>query len=345
MKYKKITAALLAAAVASSLALSGCGSSIDQSATGATIGDEAIELGYMNFVAHYWQMTYDSIFVTYYGEDYWTNEDYVDDDGLTMEDSVKEYVLEEIELQYLLEAHMDDYGVEITEDDLAEIAEAAEAFMADNTDEAISALGATQAYVEQMLYYQTVSARMEEAIEATADGQLSIEDYSRRTFTYIAISIADYTDDDGETVSYTDEEIAAMSATIEEFIAAAAEDYETALEDYGFTAYTYSYGEDEESEEDGGFADAVIEVADTLSEGEVSGVIESGDYLFAIRLDSEDDQDAAQDALDTATATLASEIYTEVTEGYQEESDFTVITKLWKKVRFTTLFTAAEDEE
>ncbi|MCC8028347.1 MAG: peptidyl-prolyl cis-trans isomerase [Lachnospiraceae bacterium] len=351
MKFRKLTAVLLAGAMASSLALSGCGDRIDQDAVGATIGDQEISIGYMNFVAHYTQINYDSIFVSYYGEDYWTSESYTDDDGLTMEDTVKEYVLEEIELECLLEAHMEDYGVEITDEDMEAIRAAAEEFMSENSSAAISAMGAAQEYVETYLYYETLASRMEDAIyddaEAQATEQLSIEDYSRRTFSYIEIDYSDYTDDDGETVSYTEDEIAAFQESAAEFAASAqaGEDFDTLADTYGYTVSTYSYGEDEDSEEDGGFSDAVIASADTLTAGQISGVIEGTDCYYVIRLDSEDDEEAAQSALETAITELADELYTEVTDGYQEESDFEVDEDQWAKVKFSKLFTIDDGED
>ena len=350
MKHGKSTAVLLAAAVAASLALTGCGDSIDQDAVGATIGDQEISLGYLNFYAHYTQSSYDSFFASYYGEDYWTNESYADDDGNTMEDEVKGYILEEIELEYLLETHMDDYGVEVTDEDMTAIQAAAEEFMSENSSKAIKAMGATQEYVENYLYYQTVATRMEDAIneeaEAQATEQLSIDDYSRRTFSYIMVDASDYTDDDGETVSYTDEEKEELEANAEAFAASLqeGEDMDTLAETYGYTVSTYSYGEDEAGEDDGGFCEAVIEAADALTAGQVSGVIEGTDAWYVIRLDSEDDADAAQTALETAISELADELYTEVTDGYTEESDFEVDEEQWAKVKFTDLF-AQETEE
>ncbi len=345
---KRCIAVFLAGAMAASLALGGCGGVKNTDATVATIGDKEISYGFLNFSAHYLQSTYDSFFVAYYGEGYWTDETYADDDGATMEDSVKEYILEEVELEYLLEAHMDDYGVEITDEDWEAITAAAEEFIADNTEEALEALGATQEYVEQYLYYETVYARMEEAIEAEADGQLDIEDYTRRTFSYIEIDTVGYYDDDSEYVEYTEEELEALLANIELMVLLAQTDLDTAADTYSYDVYTYSYGADEDSEEDGGFCDAVIAAANAMSEGDVSDAIEGTDCYYIIRLDSEDDEDAQQDAYDSAVSDLQDELFTEVTDGYKEESDFTIVNeKLWAKVKFTKLFTIdnTEDDE
>ena len=74
---------------------------------------DAIEvtMGYANFAARIQQAGYDSVFASYYGDDYWTNDSYAKD-GKNMQESIKDSVLESIETQYLLEKHMSDYGVE-----------------------------------------------------------------------------------------------------------------------------------------------------------------------------------------------------------------------------------------
>ncbi|MCD8324076.1 MAG: hypothetical protein LUC32_03875 [Clostridiales bacterium] len=345
MRYKKLAAVLLAGVMGGTMLLGGCGTRINQDAVAATVGDKEISLGYLNFVAHYSQITYDSFFLSYYGEDYWTSEDYVDEDGLTMEESVKAYVLEEVELQYLLEAHMDDYGVEITDEDMEAIAAAAEEFMSENTDEAIKAMGATQEYVEDYLYYNTVYSRMEEAIEAEADGQLSVDDYARRTFSYMEIDTVGYYDDDDEYVEYTDDEREALITNLELIAVLAAADFDGTAETYEYDVSTYSYGDDEAAEDDGGFCEAVIAAADTMAEGDVSEAIEGTDCYYIIRLDSEDDEDAQEEAYEDALDTLKDEIFTEVTEGYQEDSDFEVDEDLWAKVKFTSLFSIDNTEE
>ncbi len=345
MKVKKITAVALAGLMSASMALTGCGSSIDSDAVAATCGDVELSLGYLNFAAHYMQVTYDSFFAAYYGDDYWTSEDYADDDGNTMEDTVKEYVLEDVELCLLLEAHMDDYGVEITEEDMEAISAAAAEFMEENDAKTIKAMGATQEIVELYLYYETVCSLMTDAIYATAEGQLDIADYTRRTFSYVEIDTAGYYDDDSEYVEYTDEEIEALLATAEAIALTGIEDLETAADTYGYDVSTYSYGTDEDSEEDGGFCDAVIAAAEAMSEGDVSGVIEGTDCYYIIRLDSEDDEDAQQDAYDSAMSDLEDEIYDEVTEAYYEESDFTVDEDLWAQVQFTVIFSITDDED
>ncbi|MCD8299735.1 MAG: peptidyl-prolyl cis-trans isomerase [Clostridiales bacterium] len=333
MKYKKFTSLLVAGAAAASMMLGGCGSRISSTEVGATIGGQDISLGYMNFMAHYTQMNYDTIFASYYGDDYWTSEDYADDDGNTMEASVKDSVLDDIEQDYLMEAHMEDYGVVVDDDTLADIQAAAEQFMSDNTDKAIKSMGATQEYVEDMLYYRTVASLMEDAIKGEVGDDLDIADYARRTFSYVEIDMEGYTDEDGNYVEYNDTQKGNLGTQASLLADKAADDFDGTMDEYDYTVESYSYGEDEED-----FDEAVIAVADTLSEGEVSGAIEGDDAWYIIRLDSENDEDAAESAMEDAASDMKSDHYDEVLEGYQDESDFTVDEDAWAKVHFTEIY-------
>lgn len=346
MKRKKITAVLLAGACLASLALCGCGNEIDENAVVATMGDREVSLGYANFAAHYNQLNYDSVFVSYYGEGYWTNEQYADEDGKTMEDSVKEYVMDDIEMGYLLEDHMADYGVEVTDEDRAAIKAAADKFMSDNSREAVRKLGAASEYVEDFLYYETVKSRMTEAIEAGADTEVSDEECARRTFSYIQIDLDGHTDETtGEYVTYTEEERDAVLQNVDAVAEMAKSDFEAAADAYSYSVSSYSYGRDEADESEGGFDNAVIAAADTMSEGEISDAIEGADCYYIIRLDSENDEEAAQSAKESIIQDRKSAIYDEVTEGYKKDSDFKLNEEEWAKVTFDDMFAIAQEED
>ena len=340
MTLKKLTGVLLAGIMLGTVALGGCGT-INQNAVAATLNEDTqIPMGYANFVARYEQSTYDSFFISYYGEGYWTNESYADSDGKSMEDSTKENIMESIELEYLLESHMADYGVEITDEEQAAITEAAEKFMSDNSKEAVKEMGATQEYVEKMLYYRTVSEKMSEAIKAEADTNVSDEEAAQRTFSYMEIDLKNYTDEDGNTQEYTEEEQEDIKQTAKTAAAAAAENFDTASETYSYDIKTYSYGSDEKSEEEGGFCDAVITAANEMKEGDVSGLIEGTDCYYIIRLDSEFDREATDTKKQSIITDRQNEHYMEVTDGYVEEAKFEINEKEWKKVKFDNIFTA-----
>ena len=113
MRFKKFAAIILMSTMIGTMSLSGCGG-VNKDAVAITMTSDdkdAIEvtMGYANFAARIQQAGYDSVFASYYGDDYWTNDSYAKD-GKNMQESIKDSVLESIETQYLLEKHMSDYA-------------------------------------------------------------------------------------------------------------------------------------------------------------------------------------------------------------------------------------------
>ena len=342
MKLERLTACLLAGAMAVSVALTGCGTTINADAVGATLNEKEISLGFMNFMARYMQTSYDDYYASYYsnyGMEYSIDAWHYESDGATMEDSVKDSVVENIKLMYLLEEHMADYGVEITEDELAAMEEAAKQFMSDNSKKAIKQLGATEEYVKEMLRLYTIQQKMADAIYEETEITVTEADAAQRTFSYISVATST-TDSDGNTVEYTEDEIAALESELNTFVASAKEDFDTAAEEAEYTVSTYSYGVDEDSMDE-----AVITAADALTEGGVSDLITTEDNYYVIRLDSEYDEAATATKLEEMIEEQKSEHYTEVTDGYVEEAAFELNEKEWKKVKFNRLFSVAAEEE
>ena len=319
MKGKKLTACALAAAMAASVALTGCGNSIDQNAVGATLNGEDISLGLMNFIAKYQQAISDANYLAYFGADMWSMEY----DGTTMEDSTKDSVLDMIETIYLLEDHMADYGVEITEEETASIEEAAKQFMSDNSDKAIRQMG-----------------KMQNAIYDASDATVTDEEAAQRTFSYFTASVTKGTDEDGNSVEYTDEEKEAFAEEMETIAADAKEDFDGVAEEHGYTVSTYTYGADETTMDE-----AVIAAADALAEGEVSDLITTDTNYYVIRLDDEFDEEATEQEKEALLNQKKSEEYTEICDGYKEEADFQVNEEEWAKVKFNRLFGVAASEE
>ena len=137
MNYKKIMILALAGTLACGTVLTGCGAA-DMEKTVATINGQQISLGVANFMAQYTAVDYDTYYMSYFGQNMWSSDP--SGSGETMTDTVKNNTLESLEEFYLLEQHMEDYQVSLTEEELAEIQAAADQFVADNTEEALEKL-------------------------------------------------------------------------------------------------------------------------------------------------------------------------------------------------------------
>lgn len=335
MKAKKLLPLLMAAVMGASV-LTACGN-IDKDAKGATLNGEEISLGFMNFMARYQQAMYDSYYASMFGADFWSQDLY--GNGTDMETTVKNEVAENIELLYLLEDHMADYGVEVTEEELTAIDEAAEKFMSDNSKGAIEQMGATKEYVKEMLRLNTIQTKMRAAIDAEVNTEVSDEEAAQKTFSYVRISKTSTTDADGNTVEYTDEEKEKLKETVTAYAEKAQADFDGATQEAGYNVSTYSYGADESN-----FAEAVIEQADKMQDGEVSGLLEDDNNYYVIRMDTTFDETATAQKKESIVSKRKTEHYSEVCDGYKEDAKYEVNESEWKKVKFDELFTMKQEE-
>ncbi|MCI9059475.1 MAG: peptidyl-prolyl cis-trans isomerase [Lachnospiraceae bacterium] len=336
MKAKRLVPLLLAAAMGVSV-LTGCGGSIDGKKTGATLEGEEISLGFMNFMARYQQAIYDGQFTGMFGTGFWSQDLF--GEGTNMVTSVKKNVAENIEILYLLEDHMGDYNVEITEEEIAEMDKAAAKFIEDNTKEAISQMGATQEYVKEMLRLNTIQAKMQAAIEAETDTEVSDEEAAQKTISYVKVNSKSTTDDEGKTKEYTEEEKENLKKEVEAFAASAKDDFKAAAETAGYTVSEGSYGKDDET-----LDKALTEGADKLKEGEISPVLVGEEAFFVARMDSTFDKEATEKKKTEIVEKRQSDHYKEVCDGYKEGVKYEVNEKEWAKVKFDDLFTIKQEE-
>lgn len=341
MKIRRLLPLVLTAVLGMSV-LSGCGNSIDAAKTGATLDGQEISLGFMNFMARYQQAIYDGRFASMFGEDQNVWEQNFFEEDITTENSVKQSVADMVEEYYLLEKHMSDYKVEITDDELSAIDAAAEKFMEDNSKAAIKQLGATKEYVAEMLRLATIQSKMTEAIYAEVDTEVSDEEAAQKTISYVQVACNSTTNDEGETVDYTEEEKANIKQQVEDFRDSAAEDFESAAESAGYTVSNASFGDNDESYT---LDDSVIEAAKKLSDGDISEVITTDDNFYVVRMDSTFDKDATEQKKKSIVTDRRSDHYTEVCDGYREEAKLELNEDEWAKVKFDELFSIKQTEE
>ena len=330
----RMTKAIMATLLLGVMLLTGCG--INKNATLVDAGDsDKISLGYGTFVAKYTQSMYDSIYLGYMGEEMWSQEQ----DGTTMENLVKQNVMDMMEEMYLLRAHAEEYDVKISDEEQKAITKAAKAFLEANSKETLDEMCATQEIVEEYLTNQTYMSKVTEAVKASAEVSVKDEDAAQRGISYVVFSVADTMDENGETVSVTDEEKAELKAKAK--TVAKAEDFAAAAEEAGGEVETTTYGKD-----DTALPEKVIEAADALEEGEVSSVVGvKDDGYYVIRLDKELDEEATAEEKESLEEQQRSEYYDSVLEGWKKDFTWTVNDKQWKKVKFDALFTAPESEE
>ena len=345
MKLKKLSILALSGVLMTGTMLTGCGS-INPDKTVATVNGTEISLGLANYMAQYTAVDYDAYYMSYFGQDMWTKQS--GDNAETMTDRVKANTLQSLEEYYLLEEHMDEFGVSLTEDEMNKIASAAADFMSANTEEALEAMGATEEYVKEQLRLATLQQKMYNAIVAGADTNVSDEECAQKTFSYVRVSKTASTD---EAESKTDEEAAAEAKDkaqqiLDEALTGSSEDpLQTAAEAHDASKATCSYGtKDLQSEDDNStYLDmAVLEAADKLGEGEYNKtLIDTDKYYYVIRMDSLDDKEAAERERQSIISDRKQALYQETLDGYKNAAQWSVDDKAWEPINFDTIYSKA----
>lgn len=330
MKTKKIAALLLCGTMLASV-LTGC-SSVKKDAVVATLDGKDITLGIANFAARFTQASYDDFYVAYFGEDVWSSDLY--SSGSTTQDSLKENIIKTVEDLYVIQNHMDDYGISLTDDETAAIKEAAETFMSDNTKAALDQLGATEEIVEEYLTLNTIQNKMYDAIIVDADTNVSDEDANMRGYSYVQISTTSYTGEDGKSVEYTEDEKALLATTVDNLAKSCQDDFEGAITDAGYTVSTGTYAKDDDK-----LDAAVVEALDGLKEGEVSGLVTTDSAYYILRVDTDCDKEATETHRQDIIKQRQSDLYNQVLSGWEEDAKWELKEDVWATVQFDNLFT------
>lgn len=334
MKRTRFAALLLSGVMAASV-FAGCGG-VDKDAVVATFDEQEVKLGVPNFAARLQQAYQDDMYTYYFGGSVWDSD--FTGSGVTVAEDVKSSVMDSMFELYTLQAHMADYSVELSEDEKAAITEAATAFLEANSDEALEELGADQSIVEEYLTLLTIQSKMERAIKAEVDTNVSDEEANTGAYSYTVVSKTSYTDADGNTVEYTEEGLEELAETVGAFATEAkAGTLEDAAEVYEYTVNTGTFTADDEY-----LDEAVLAALQGLDEGAVSDVIDTENAYYVVRLDAKTDEAATESTRQSIIAEREEALYEEVLTGWQDAHTWEVDESVWETVTFDRLFTTTE---
>lgn len=334
---KKRAVILLLAGLLAAGSLTGCGS-LEDSDVVATVNDTDITAGVANFLARYTQAQYETYYAGYMGDDMWSGEG---EDGETYQDTVKDSILESLENMYLMEQHMDEYEVSLSDEEKNAIKEAASEFdSANGLSEKEKVSGSTD-NVERVLELLTIQKKVQDAIEAGADTEVSDEEAAQKSMQYVVFPFTT-TDEEGNSVDLTDEEKEELKATAESFAAGAAGAAD-------FAAYAAQQGQtSQDATFDGESATLptqLVEAADALGEGETTGVVEGDNGYYVARVTSLLDREATDAKKQEIVSQRQQELLDDTIDGWREDADIEVHEKVWDKVDFTTLTVTMKQDE
>lgn len=323
---KKRLFALALAGVLAAATLTGCGS-LKGDETVATVDDTKIDADLANFFARYTQATYETYYSAYMGEDMWNSDA---SDGETYEESVKSSVLKSLEDMILLEKHMKDYDVSITDEDKAMIKETTQQFLDDNSLDDKNLVSGNEKTVNRALTLMAVQQKMRTAIQAGTDTEVSDEEAAQKSMDYVFISYQTK-DDSGNSNDVSDDEKAQLKSQAEAIASGLKEggDLNTLAEEQGATVQTLTFDKDTTSPEED-----LIKAADALGEGESTDVIETEKGCYVAKVTSLLDRTATDSKKSQIVQERRTKLYDDTLKKWRKKADIKVHKDVWKKVSF-----------
>ena len=227
-----------------------------------------------------------------YGSGVWNLELTIDDENRTVKDITIDDIIDDINRVKVLAAHADEFSIELSDSEKAEIENRAEAFYSGLTDNDIKETEITKELADMVMPENAIAKKVYDHVLSDYDFEISDEEARMITF-YDMVFECYSVEKDGSVTEYTPEKKALQLEKANEALSSLAEEESTTFKDvvdkyhliYS-SEYTMSktglideYGED--------VADKILEVSD----GEISVVIETqyGYHLFKM-LKSKDEE-------------------------------------------------------
>lgn len=333
VRFGKKAAVVTAAGVLAAMSATGCSSSLNPDAVVATVGDEDISLGVANFYTRMTQGEYETYYASMMGttaEDMWTQE--VDEQGTTMEEQLKDNIMQSLQNMYLMSQHASDYDIALTDEEEQAISDAADQFVADNTEEVRNTVSGNKEDVQKVLELVTIQSRMTEAMQEGVDEEVSDEEAAQKSMDYVLFSYTT-TDDSGNSTEMTDEEKENLAATAQEFANQVKNgtDMTDAAEADGVEVQIATF----DSESTTPDAD-LIAAADALeNEGDVTDPVETDSGIYVARLTSLLDRDATDTEKETIVEQRRQDQYNSLLEEWRDAAEIDVNERNWNKIDFT----------
>ena len=339
---KKNMAGVLALLFMMVAALTGCaaGGGPDRTAEAMNVDGVSVPLGEVNLYLRYQQTQMQGFYGMYFGEDF-MNQDLMGL-GVPYGNTVRDTVVETLKEYYVVEAHAQELGITLTDEEKTNASEAAKAFLAANDSKALKAMTADEAAVTHVLELIALQSKVYADRAATIDTEVDPESVAQKRISYVVSSLAGTTDDEGNVTELSEEEIAEKRTQMETILAdaKAGGDLNAAAQAQEMTASSMTYGKD------GGSLDAAVQsAADALSDGEFSDIIETENSYYIVCMESTFDEEATETARENELSQRERDAYNEWYTPLFEATEITVDEELIQTLTFERIFNGPAEEE
>ncbi|MDO4555717.1 MAG: peptidyl-prolyl cis-trans isomerase [Lachnospiraceae bacterium] len=287
------------------------------------------------------QTGYESQYLSTFGDTMWSMQISTDDDGnpITMEDMVKENVIEQIKQVKVLNNKAEELKVSLTDDEKKTAADNAKTFADQEEGKAIfEETGANQDLMQKIYEENALASKVQQEVVKDVDTEVS-DDEARQTTVYKLVF--ETTETDSETGAVTDLSDSKKAAQKKKAEAALKEikdgkTIEEVAEEYELTdSANETYGAGESA----GGDDFEKEMA-SMKDGDISDVLTTNEGYVIAKLVAYTDEEATATQKETIVSERQSEAYQEKyeewTKDLDEEWDYAedVDQDVWAEVTF-----------
>lgn len=321
ISFKKASAVGLCACLALT-SLAGCSKKeeeFDAAAAAVTVNGTEIPAGVVSFATHYSQSLMESFYASYTGTQDPFNTDLYGN-GTTLGSLLKDDVVSELTEMVLAEQKMGDYSVELTEEEKSSITAAVTAFIEDNDEEVLKEMSADQETVERYLELTTIKNKMEEAMTADVDTEVSDEEAAQRRVQYTMFTPSTETEAETDTENGTEAESDTDTENGAEADTENGTEAETTLETEGETAPETAALTEEETVKTQAAAETESETAAAGTEEVTEKAEEASADGAALETEAEESADTEAQDTEVSDTEALSEADTE-TETETETED------------------------
>lgn len=287
----------------------------------------------------------------YLGEQMWSVQVGTDSDGkkITMQDSIKDSVIEQLKQIKVLVDHADEYDVKLTKDEKSQVEENVKAFVKDETGKKVmKKTEADEDMIKQLYEESTIASKVMQAIIDKA--KVSVSDEEAKTVkVYKLVFTTKKTD------SKTGKEKDMTATEKKDQLTKAKSALKAIKKGQSISSVAKKYGVNTDNEESytkgkSALGDKFEAAASKLKKNQVSGVVETEDAYVIIKMLNTNDKTAAATNKTTLLQEKQQEAYEKVYKKWTKSADKewddekSVDQDLWDEVKFSYKATTASTE-
>ena len=350
---KRILSVVSIGAITAAL-LAGCGNQEKAGASAAsedaavTMEQGSISMGEARLYAYVMKNQYEA----YYGPSIWDMEV---EDGVTLGDSMKNVITDQLVQTIILNSQAEAYGVSLSDEDNQAVEEYVKNFKTNIGEDVMEKEGFTEDNIRSVVQKSTLAGNVYQAMFDAEEVELTDEEKADATcikVQHVLISTADTTkkDDEGNNVDMTDEEkeayLAEQKEKAEEALTRAknGEDFQALADEYSSENAGFEFSFDKNGYDPVNMSSMVepfYTAAWKLGEGEISDLVESQYGYHIIKCVSLNDEEATQASITSAENNKKSTSVDEKMSQQINEASYTE-SEAWKAYKLVS--ETAEDE-